>query len=61
MDEASLPHTKECWHRQESTGILAFNLGQQFLDVIQIAPGSQAHCMGFRFVPPTIRGLFYMV
>jgi len=61
VDEASLPHTEEYWHRQESTGILAFNLGQQFLDVIQIAPGSQAHCMGFRSVPPTIRGPFYMV
>ena len=32
--EERLPRTIEYWHLRKSTGILAFNLGQQFLDII---------------------------
>jgi len=47
--EESLPRTIEYWQRRESTGILAFNLGQQFLDIIYIAALPEAHFVRFGF------------
>ncbi len=46
--EDRLPRTIEYWHQRESTGILAFNLGQQFLDIIYIAAVPKAHFVRFR-------------
>jgi hypothetical protein len=59
--EENLLRTIEYWHRRESTGILAFNLGQQFLDIIEIAALPEAHFMRFRFVATLLRWLFHLV
>ena len=36
--EESLPRTIGYWHRRESTGILAFNLAQQRLNIYMKVP-----------------------
>lgn len=59
--EGNFLRTGECWHQRESPEILTFNLGQQFLDIIQIAALPQSHCVRFCFVATLLRGLFHLV
>ena len=42
-DEGSLLRIIEYWYQRESTGILAFDLGQQFLYIIKIAALPVSH------------------
>ena len=44
-----------------STRILAFNLGQKFLDIIYIEALPETHFVRFRFVTTLLRGLFHLV
>jgi hypothetical protein len=55
------PNTGVCWHQRKSPEFLAFNLGQQFLDVINIAAGSETHWVGFSLVATSFRRLFHLV